>query len=141
MTRRVRSGLFIGLAAMMVAAAGCDSGSQNPITPTPPVIPVTDTFTGSINVNGAMTFTFAAAGAGSLSATLTSLTPDTTVQVGFLMGVWNGTTCQATLANDASFQGTVILGQVNGIGTLCARIFDVGKLTDSTSFEITVVHP
>ena len=136
--RRVRIGFLIGLT---VLAAACDSGSQAPVSPTTPTLPVTDTFTGSITVNGAMTFTLPAAGAGSLSATLTSLTPDTTVQVGFQMGVWNGTTCQATLSNDSSFQGTVILGQVNGAGTLCARIYDVGKLTDSTAFEITVVHP
>jgi hypothetical protein len=132
---------FVFLLGLAVVMAACDSGSQTPTTPSLPVIPVTDTFTGSINVNGAMTFTFAATGAGSLAATLTSVTPDTTVQVGLLMGVWNGTTCQATLTNDSSFQGTVILGQVNGIGVLCARVYDVGKLTGSTAFEITVVHP
>jgi hypothetical protein len=136
--RRVRFGFLLGLAALVAA---CDSGSQTPTTPTTPSVPVTDTFTGTINVNGAMTFTFAAAGVGSLAATLTSLTPDTTAQVGFLLGVWNGTNCQATLTNDASFQGTVILGQVNGTGALCARVYDVGKLTNSTAFEITVVHP
>jgi len=134
----VRFGFLLGLTVMVAA---CDSGSQVPTTPSVPTIPVTDTFTGSINVNGAMTFTFAAAGAGTLAATLTSVMPDTTAQVGFLMGVWNGTSCQATLTNDSSFQGTVILGQVNGVGVLCARIYDVGKLSDSTSFEITVVHP
>ena len=141
MVRRVRYGLLLGWAAMIVAMAGCDSGSQSPAAPVVPSVPVTDTFTGSITVNGAMTFTFAATGVGGLTATLTSVTPDTTVQVGFLLGVWNGTTCQATLTNDSSFQGTVILGQVNGVGVLCARIYDVGKLTDATSFEFTVVHP
>jgi hypothetical protein len=136
--RRVRFGFLLGLAVLVAA---CDSGSQSPVTPSVPVIPVTDTYTGSITVNGAMTFNFAAAGAGTLQATLTSVTPDTTVQVGFLLGVWNGTTCQATLINDSSFQGTVILGQVNGVATLCARIYDVGKLAAPASFEFTVIHP
>ena len=81
-------------------------------------------------------------GAGGMAATLKTLgLTDTTIPVGFGVGVWNGTTCQITLANENAFQGTVILGNINGIGVLCARVADVGKLVESASFEITIVHP
>jgi hypothetical protein len=131
------------LAAVAIAlgAAGCDSGSPTTPTTPPPAPTVTDTFSGSITVNGSMSFTFASLAAGPLSAQIKSLTPDGTVTVGFSIGVFNGTTCQVTLANDSAIQGTTILGNINGSGLFCARIHDVGKLADATSFEITVTHP
>ena len=136
-------GLFrpVRAAALLVTTAACDSG--NPATPvTPGPLPtVTDTFTGTLTLNGAMTYTFSSLGAGSLQATLKTVSPDSTIPVGFSVGVWNGTTCQITLANDNAFQGTVILGNINGSGVLCTRVHDVGKLVESASFEISVVHP
>jgi hypothetical protein len=139
----MRRGLFrpVLAASLLVMVAACDSG--NPATPvTPGPLPtVTDTFTGTLSVNGAMTYTFSSLGAGSLQATLKAVSPDSSIPVGFSVGVWNGTTCQITLANDNAFQGTVILGNINGSGTLCTRVHDVGKLVESASFEISVVHP
>ena len=127
--------------AIAIGAAGCDSGSPTTPTPPPPAATVTDTFSGSITVNGAMTFSFASLAAGPLTAQIISLTPDGTVTVGFSIGTFNGTTCQVTLANDSAILGTTILGNINGSGLFCARIHDVGKLTDTTTFEITVTHP
>jgi hypothetical protein len=128
-------------AGLLVTAAACDSGNpaapQNPL----PLPTVTDTFTGTLSINGAMTYTFSSAGAGTLQATLKAVTPDATIPVGFSVGIWNGTTCQITLANDNAFQGTVILGNINASGVLCTRVHDVGKLVDAASFEISIVHP
>ena len=139
----MRRGLFrpVLAASLLVTMAGCDSG--NPTTPiNPGPLPtVTDTFTGTLTINGAMTYTFTSLGAGSLQATLKTVSPDSSIPIGFSVGVWNGTTCQITLANDNAFQGTVILGNINGSGVLCTRVHDVGKLADSASFEISVVHP
>ena len=49
--------------------------------------------------------------------------------------LWNG------LANDQAAQGAVVTGLPSGVGNYCARISDVGKLTGSVTFELTVVHP
>ena len=132
---------FLAAVAIALGAAACESDSPTgPITP-PPAPTVTDTFSGSIGLNGAMTFTFASVAAGPLNAQIKSLTPDAAASVGFSIGVFNGTTCQITLSNDAALQGTTILGNINGAGIFCARIHDAGKLIEPTSFEITVSHP
>ena len=132
----------LALAAAVLTNAACDSGeASTPINPSPQP-PVTDTFTGTLTINGASIFTFTSLGAGAMSATLQTLeVADTTIPVGFGVGVWNGTTCQITLANENAFQGTVILGNINGIGVLCARVADNGKLVESAPFEIIIVHP
>ena len=128
--------------AALVTSSGCDSGEATPPTVPTQLPTVTDTFSGTLTINGAQIFTFTSAGAGGMTATLKSLSlTDTTIPVGFGVGVWNGTTCQITLANENAFQGTVILGNINGVGVLCARVADVGKLVEAASFEITIVHP
>lgn len=139
--RRVLFRPFLALVALAVTAAACDSGNPAPPTTPTPAPTVTDTFTGTLTVNGAMTFTFSSAATGGLTATLKTVTPDATIAIGFSVGVWNGTTCQITLSNDNALQGSTILGSINGVGVLCARVHDVGKLVEPTSFEITIVHP
>lgn len=126
------------LAALMTA--GCADDTPGP-TPTPPPPPTTtDTFTGTLNVNGAFTFPFAVVAIGSMTLTLTTIS-DNTVTVSISLGTWNGITCQVLLANDQAVQGAVVTGVPGGVGSYCARISDVGKLTDSVTFELTVVHP
>lgn len=133
--------LLLGLPLLLVAlVAGC--GGDNPTTPTTPTpTTVTETFTGSINPNGAFTHTFTASASGTVTVTLTTVTPDTTVNVGVGLGTWNGVTCQVVLANDSALQGSVITGQLTGAGPLCVRVYDIGKLTDSLGYQVTVVHP
>jgi hypothetical protein len=138
--RRVWLGPVLAVVLAMTAAA-CDSGNPAAPAPTPPSPNVTDTFTGTLTLNGAMTYTFASIGAGGMAATLKTLSADSAIPVGFSVGVWNGTTCQITLANDNAFQGTTILGSINGPGVLCTRVHDVGKLVEPATFEITIVHP
>lgn len=135
--------VFLGalVLAAAIAAAGCDNTVSN--TPTGPPQTTTDTFTGTINVNGGATHTFNVAVAGSVTATLTTVSPDATVQVGFLIGTWNAVTasCQQSIAKDDAVQGVILSGNASGPGTLCTRIYDTGKLTGAINYTITVVHP
>jgi len=125
-----------------VAAGGCDNELDN----TPPVEPpptVTETFTGTINVNGAATHTVTIAAAGTVTATLTEITPDTTIAVGFALGTWNPTlsVCQQVIPNDNALQGQLLTGNVSGPGQLCVRIYDTGKLTGALNYSVSVTHP
>lgn len=133
------------LATMLLAgalgAAGCDNTVEDATTPAPPAPTTTDTFTGTINVNGAQTHTFNVAASGTITAALTEVLPDATIAVGLLLGTWNGTSCSTVIANDNTIQGNAIVGVASGIGTLCARIHDVGKLTAPLEYKLTVVHP
>ena len=134
------------LSAVMVAAllavGGCDNELENQ-TPTTPAPTTTDTFTGSINVNGAMSHTFSVVAAGTVTATLTEVTTDSAAVVGFALGRWNASSsfCEQIIPKDDAVQGQILSGNAAGVGTLCARIYDTGKLTAPLSYTLTVVHP
>jgi hypothetical protein len=127
--------------ALTLSAAGCDSG-DTVTTPTPTPTPerVTETFSGTLTINGAVTFNFNSAGAGIVTATLKSLSP-AGPNVGVALGTWNGVICQVVLANDNTAVGTTVTGSVTGTGNLCVRVYDVGQLTQAVGFEVVVAHP
>ena len=128
--------LAIAIAAM--AACGNDPVT-NPIGPTPD--PVTETFSGTINPNGAATHTFTARTAGTVQVTLTAIGPDSATVSGLALGEWNGTACSERIANDSAVQTTTIVGSVTQTGQLCVRVRDVGRFVEPTSYEVSVVHP
>jgi hypothetical protein len=128
------------LLVVALTAAACEDTTPDPApTPTPPPT-TTDTFTGTLSVNGAFTFDFQVVAAGSMTATLTSLS-DTTKAISLALGTFNGVTCQIVLANDKATQGAIVTGTASAASRFCARVSDVGMLTESVTFEITVVHP
>jgi hypothetical protein len=135
---------FVGVLLLTAAVfvAGCDNEIDNP-SPTEPPPTTTDTFSGSINVNGAMTHTFQVAVAGRVTATLTEVTPDPAIAVGFALGTWNASSsiCQQAIPNDNAVQGQILSANASSGGTLCARIYDTGKLTGTLNYTISVVHP
>jgi hypothetical protein len=134
---------FFRSASLVVAALamfGCgDDPVDTPTTPTPQ--PVTETFTGRLTVNGGVTHPFSASTAGSLTATLTNITPEENPTVGLSLGTWNGAACAVVISTDAAVRTTVVYGTVNQAGQLCVRIYDVGRLATANDYEITVVHP
>jgi hypothetical protein len=128
------------LLALVLTFSGCDDDPTPPTAPTPPPT-TTDTFSGMVNRNGAVTHTFATQASGTATATLTALSPDSALVVGFSMGNWNGSVCQIILANDRATQGTVVIGGVSTLSSFCMRIYDVGNIVDPIAYEFTVVHP
>jgi len=128
------------LALLLAVLAGCDDDTSTPVSPTPD--PVTEAFSGSLNVNGGATHTFTSVAPGSMNATLTSLAPDSGAVLGFAIGSWNGSYCSHINAKDDATQLSVLYGTVTlSRAPLCVRVYDVGRLTDSVSYTITVIHP
>ncbi|MEZ5284460.1 MAG: hypothetical protein R2712_06560 [Vicinamibacterales bacterium] len=125
-------------ASALAAACGSDS-TTTPTTPTPD--PITETFSGTLTVNGASTHTFSSSASGSVSATVNTIAPDTSTMMGISLGIWNGTGCNIVVANDEAVQTTVVYGNATSAGQLCVRLYDVGRFSEPTSYEITVVHP
>ena len=135
----LRGILFVTLAAATASACGNDEAGPGPTTPTP--TPKTETHTSTLSINGAITFApINVTQAGSANATIKTLAPDATAIVGIALGTWSGTTCSIVLANDIASQGSVVSGVVQDAGVLCARVYDVGKLTAPTTFTIDVTH-
>jgi hypothetical protein len=136
-----RARAIAGVLLLSAAAAAC--GSNEPLTPTSPSAPatsVTETFEGTLTVNGAVTHPFSVSTVGLVSASLTSLSPDNTAIVGLSLGTWNGSACQIILANDSARQGSSVTGNATSIGSFCARVYDVGRLAGPTDYAITVTH-
>ena len=122
-------------------AAGCDNEIDNPTTPPEPTM-VTETFTGTINVNGAMNHNFNVATSGQVTLTLTEVAPDAAAQVGIALGTFNGANCFVVLPKDDAVKGNAVVGQSSGTGTLCARVYDpASRLTQPLTYTLTVVHP
>jgi hypothetical protein len=147
----MRRSLLHGSLAVILAAglAGCDNIDDLPTAPGPPPM-VTTTLTGSLALRGAETKTFEVSPTGqtvNITATITSVTrqdeqePEELIVVGMAMGTWNGAVCQVVLVNDNAFAGTTIVGQVSGFGSLCIRVYDVGRLEAPINYAIEVVHP
>ena len=106
------------LVAVASAAAACNDNTLTSTTPTSTVTS-TETFTG----------------------TLTKIDPDSAQTIGVSLGTWNGTSCQVIIANDAAIVGAALVGTVSGVGNLCLRVYDVGKLATSEDYSVDVVHP
>ncbi|MEO7190658.1 MAG: hypothetical protein ABI051_06345 [Vicinamibacterales bacterium] len=139
MRRRLVSRVLLFSLATL-AIAGC-SKTDTPTTPTQPTpTPVNETFTGTLTLNGALTFPFVSSQAGLLTGTMTAVGPDATSVVGLAVGTFTGATCQIVLANDIAGLNSVITGQVNASGTLCARVYDVGKISAPVTFAILISH-
>ena len=139
MYRFVPYALLLG-ALLSTSACGDNAATPTAPTSTPPPT-ITETFSGSINRNGAATHTFLAQAAGTVTATLTAVSPEGTEAIGLSLGTWNGTACQIVIANTAAAQGAVILAVASSAGNLCVFVQDVGKIAVAASYEITVVHP
>jgi len=135
-----RHSLWVVLVAL--TAAGCGGTTATTAAVAPTAITVTEEFTGTLNINGGASFPFTSSAAGLITSTLTTLGPDSTLSVGLSLGTWNGTACSvASIHNDNAGQGSSIIGQATASGSLCTRVYDVGKISDSVTYTITVVHP
>ena len=133
-------GRMLLIAVMAGAAAAC--GSSTPTTPTTTTPnTLTDTFSGNLTQNGAVTNSFATKASGSVQATLSTLAPDSSVVIGMSVGTWNGSACTIVIANDAATQGTTVSGSASSAGNFCVRVYDVGKLTQTIQYTVTVTHP
>jgi hypothetical protein len=141
--RRLIPGLLL-LAVVSAGAAGCNDNNNNTTvtpTPTPPTTTVTEVFSGSLSTNGASTYPFSATAGGTVTVTLTTLSPDATLPVGLSLGTWTGSACQVVIANDSAAQAAAISGTVTSAASLCVRVYDVGKVTSPVDYTVTVVHP
>jgi hypothetical protein len=133
------------VAVTSLRAGACGSDNNTPTTPTTPTTPVTttETFTGTLTVNGAITHVFLVGAAGTVTVQLTAIDPSTSPTIGVSIGTWNGTACSVSsgIFNDAAALNAIVTAQVTAATSLCARIYDAGKLTDPLNYTISVVHP
>lgn len=144
MPRSFFHGFIFGTLAAM-SASSC-ANATTPIATAPTPVAINEpAFVDTLTVNGAKTQVFTTTGGGLVTITLATLdaaadaSPTT---VGLSLGVWSGNSCQTqpTLSLDTAVLGTSLTGSAAGAGSLCVRIYDVGKLTGPVGFTINIVH-
>jgi hypothetical protein len=128
------------LVALALVGAACDNGPGITPTPTPPL--VTETFTGTVTLNGAISHGFNVSTAGTTTAEITALNPAGAF-IGFQMGTWSGVVCTATLSNEAGTLASVLSAGTQSSASLCVRMHDPnGILVDNpVTYTVTVKHP
>ena len=140
---RVLRGLC-GPVLMAAALAGAGCGGNDPITSPDqtPLTPVVEIFDGTVTINGAITHPYAVQTAGTVVATFTALDPSDAT-LGLSIGTWNGIACSVgapTLANDNATVGVALTASATATGNYCVRVYDTGKLTQATGYQLTVTH-
>ena len=127
-------------ASLVLIMSGCGNSSNEAVVVTPPPT-LTETFSGTLTLNGATTFAFAVTGLGNITAQLTTLSPDSTKPVGVSLGTWNGSICQIILRNDNSVQGSQVVGTASAVGSFCVSIYDAaGTVVGPQAFTVEVFH-
>jgi hypothetical protein len=126
--------------AVSASACGLPSGST---TPTTVATGTTETFSGQLAPQASDVYMFTVSQAGAVSITLASLSPSATVAVGLGLGTPNGTTsCTLTSSNPTAMAGSAPqITVTENPGSYCVEIYDVGNLTSTSTFSITIVHP
>ena len=143
---QLRMGLLGALlVALLGAASACSDDGTTTTTSastTSPTGNITETFTGTLTLNGAATFPFTSLSSGAIAATLTAFTPDTTLKVGIWLGVFANGLCSFGVANDDAVQGSTINAFAVQAGNYCVRVYDSkGNIPQTETYQIDVTHP
>lgn len=127
--------LVLGISLTTV---GC-SDPVAPITPTPAVPTVTDTFNGTLLILGSNTHQFTVQQVGGIKVSVTGITPGAAVGLG--VGTPSGANCLLA-ENLTAVPGPnpQISGTATITGTFCVSVFDVGNLVQAVDYVVTVLH-
>jgi hypothetical protein len=137
-TGRGLGGKLAGV-ALAGLLASCGGGSTT--TPTTTATPVTETFNGTLGAGGVTSFPFTVTTQSAITATLTSLSPQTSITVGFGIGQPSGGTCVLiTGAYSETAKVSQVLSGTIVPGSYCVVVYDIGNVQAPNDFVITVVH-
>jgi len=144
--------LLVVAVAVLVSACDDNNNFSTPIGPTTPPTVLTETFSGTLLKNAAYTHTFTVTDSGDVSVfLLQSVDPahpeNNAIPIGVSLGTWNGVSCSVVIASDSIMpvntdnpsQGR-LTGRATAAGNLCVRVYDVGFVTGSASYELLIDH-
>jgi len=128
----------VPLALALLAAGACGSDSTSgPTLPDP--VQVTESFTGTLTVNGSAVHVFVVERAGAVSAQVTEISTKGAT-FGLSLGTWSGVGCQLIIASASSQEGTLVAGTAQTVGNFCVYLNDNGTLTAPLDYALTVTH-
>ncbi len=131
-------------AAIAVSAAACGGSNSSTSVTSPSGTVVTETFTGVVPVGGTSINNFNVTTPGTLTVTLVSTSPQTTLTMG--LGVGNpgaGGICSfISGGTTTTVAGTVapLSGSLAASGAYCVSVVDVGNAAGPITYVVTVAH-
>ena len=133
---------FVTLLCPLVIATtfiGCSSGNTPQVPTQPSLVTITQSFSGTLTVNGAQTHSFTVDRAGTVSAQVKSLS-DQAATLGVSLGTYNGSACTIIISKTDAVLNTSVAGTAQSTGQFCVWVNDVGKLTSGLDYTIDVTH-
>jgi hypothetical protein len=130
--------ILLAVLGAALFTAGCADPAA-PVTPTPAVPTVTDTFSDTLLVLGTNTHNFNVSTIGGVKISLTSVQPDAAVGLG--IGTSSLGSCSVVDKVETVAGQTVQLsGTVTVPGLYCVTIYDLGNLVEPAVYTINVLH-
>jgi hypothetical protein len=135
----LRNWLVIFGCLIAIAAAGCGLPES---TTSPTTTPPTESFSGTLALQGSNVFAFTVTQTGTVAVTLASLSPSPTGGVGLGIGTPSGTAaCTLTSSTpNATAASTAQITITLNPGTFCVKVYDTGNVTTASTFTINLVH-
>jgi len=138
----------IAMFGLLLLGTACSNNTAT--TPTTTTTTTTNTtptisepFAGTVQVGGAVFYSFNIAVSGTVNVTLNSVSGagvPATVQLGLGIGTPAGTDCSTTSALTAASGTAPQLTGTFGPGLFCVRVYDVGNLFGPAAFSVTIAH-
>ncbi len=129
--------LFAVLGAALLTAGCADPIA--PVTPTPAVPTVTDTFSDTLLVFGANTHQFTVTAVGTVKVTLTSVEPGAAGGLGIGTPSFGSCTVVDKVETVAGL-AVQLSGTATVPGSFCVTIYDLGNLVEPAAYTINVLH-
>lgn len=141
-----RSLALVGVVALSTSACSDNTLSQLASASQTTPQTFTDTYTGTLSQNGAFTHIFTIQTLGSVTVSIVGLAPNSSQIVGLSLGVWTGSACSTSpqtggSSSDTASTGSSITLNATAAGNLCARLYDVGFITQPVIYTMQIVHP
>ena len=142
---RSRTAQIAGVIALAASAfAAACGGSSNPSTVTAPTGTVTtDTFNGTVQPGGSSINPFTVTVGGTVSVTLVSAGPPSTITMGLGIGNPSSTGTCSFLSGGTTVTQAGSTAQLSGTlaaGSYCVAVVDVGNAAGAITYTVTVAH-
>jgi hypothetical protein len=143
--RAVRVFVFVlPLAAALVSACGTPTEPTDAKLPSPTdgLVPVTQTFNGTLVSGGSILHTFHTM-PGLVKVTLDSLAPAADAPlIGLGIGMWDGLSCQIVFETPFGAPGSELIGTSSIDSQVCVKVWDLGTLAADAAlkYQLTAVH-
>ena len=124
--------------ASLLFVSACAS-TTTPTTSTPS-LQVSDSFSGTLAQGGSASNNFTVLNGGTITITLVSLSPQTTITMGLGIGTPSAATCVVNQSQENVKVGTPLSGTLTA-GTYCVELYDLGNMTGPDTYALTVMHP